>query len=125
MLLGHATREVTVTDHEGGPGAGRPGGAPPPSWTRLPWWAFNQGVPESWDVGNRVFIEDARRDGTYLRVTWHTDARQFVVSHWQDDVCTAATRIPVSAAPGLVNLLVEGLGQTVGRRDDAPRRHTA
>ena len=42
--------------------------------------------------GRRVLIEDARRDGHHLRVTWHPGNRQFVVSTWHDDVCTGATR---------------------------------
>jgi hypothetical protein len=58
----------------------------------------------------RVFIEDVRRDGTYLRVTWHAEGRAFVISHWTDTVCTAATRVAVEDAPRLVALLADGLG---------------
>ena len=35
----------------------------------------------------RVFVEDARRNGQFLRVTWHGERQQFVVSNWEDTVC--------------------------------------
>lgn len=57
----------------------------------------------------RVFVEDARRNGQFLRVTWHGDHQQFVVSNWDDDVCVGATRVPLEGVPELVSLLVEGL----------------
>jgi hypothetical protein len=66
-----------------------------------------------WAFGRRVVVEDVRRDDTSMRVTWHPESRLFVVSHWRDDVCVAATRVPVEAAPDLVNLLVRGLAETV------------
>jgi hypothetical protein len=66
-------------------------------------------VAESWSLGNRVFVEDSRSNGTFLRVTWHPDGQQFVVSHWRDDGCVAATRVPVDAAPDLIGVLVRGL----------------
>ena len=62
-----------------------------------------------WAFGRRVVVEDVRRNDTYMRVTWHDDARVFVVSHWRGDVCVAATRIGADAAPDLVTLLVRGL----------------
>lgn len=58
---------------------------------------------------HRVFVEDARRNGQFLRVTWHGDRQQFVVSNWEDTVCVGATRVPVTDAPSLVGLLVDGL----------------
>jgi hypothetical protein len=57
----------------------------------------------------RVFIEDARRDGTYLRVTWHAEGGQFVVSTWNDEVCTGAVRVPAAEAAPLIGLLADGL----------------
>lgn len=57
----------------------------------------------------RVLIEDARRDGSYLRTTWHADRRAFVVSTWRDQVCTGAVRVPVAAAGELTRLLIDGL----------------
>jgi hypothetical protein len=68
-------------------------------------------VAESWAFGNRVVIEDSRADGSYLRVTWHPDGRKFVVSHWRDDVCLAATRVEPAAVPDLISLLARGLGE--------------
>ena len=46
-----------------------------------------------------------------MRVTWHAEERIFVVSHWRGEVCVAATRVPIDAAPELVNLLVKGLAE--------------
>jgi hypothetical protein len=63
----------------------------------------------------RVFVEDARRNGQFLRVTWHGERQQFVVSNWDDTLCVGATRVDVADAPELVGLLVEGLA------DAAPR----
>jgi hypothetical protein len=57
----------------------------------------------------RVFVEDARRNGQFLRVTWHADKQQFVVSNWEDTVCVGATRVPVADAAELVGVLVEGI----------------
>jgi len=59
----------------------------------------------------RVFVEDARRDGAYLRATWHPDGRQFVVSTWTDDVCTGAVRVPVEEAAALIGLLADGMAE--------------
>jgi hypothetical protein len=57
----------------------------------------------------RLFIEDARRNGLYLRTTWHPEARQFVISTWNDDVCTGAVRVPVAEVAQLIGLLADGL----------------
>jgi hypothetical protein len=59
----------------------------------------------------RVLIEDARRDGSYLRTTWHAERRAFVVSTWRGEVCTGAVRVPVAAAGELARLLIDGLTQ--------------
>jgi hypothetical protein len=58
-----------------------------------------------------VLVADARNDGSYLRTTWHADRRTFVVSTWNDEVCTAAVRVPVEEAAALVGLLVDGLAE--------------
>jgi hypothetical protein len=60
----------------------------------------------------RVLIEDARRDGSYLRTTWHAERRAFVVSTWRGEVCTGAVRVPVAAAGELARLLIDGLAHT-------------
>lgn len=57
----------------------------------------------------RVLVEDARRSGQHLRGTWHPDERQFVISTWNGDVCTGATRLDVDAAAALAGLLVDGM----------------
>lgn len=57
----------------------------------------------------RVFVEDARRDGRFLRVTWHPDRRTFVVSTWDGAVCVGATRVAVDDAPALIGVLAGGL----------------
>jgi hypothetical protein len=66
-------------------------------------------VAEPRDFPRRVFIEDLRRDGMFLRVTWHSEHSAFVVSHWDRDVCVAATRIAARDVADLVALLANGL----------------
>ncbi len=63
-----------------------------------------------------MLIEDARRDGTYLRTTWHPERRTFVVSTWRDEVCTGAVRVPVAAAGELAGLLVDGVTEAATTR---------
>jgi hypothetical protein len=58
---------------------------------------------------HRVLIEDARRNGHHLRVTWHPDKLQFVVSTWSLDVCTGSARLAVGDVADLTSLLVDGL----------------
>ena len=66
----------------------------------------------------RVFVQDARGDGSYLRATWHPERRAFVVSTWRGDVCTGAVRVSVGAAAELVHVLIDGL--TEAARTSAP-----
>lgn len=68
----------------------------------------------------RVFVEDARRNGQFLRVTWHPERQQFVVSNWEDTACVGATRVDVAQVPAVVGLLVEGLADAVAARPAAP-----
>ena len=67
------------------------------------------GGPGTARARRRVFVEDARRNGQFLRVTWHGEQKQFVVSNWEGNLCVGATRVPVEDVPDLVSLLVEGL----------------
>ena len=60
---------------------------------------------------HRVFIEDARRNGAYLRATWHPERRVFVLSTWSGDVCTGAVRLPAADAADLVGLVADGLAE--------------
>jgi hypothetical protein len=53
----------------------------------------------------RLLIDDVRANGAFMRVTVHEDAGAVVFSHWQGDLCVAATRIPLSALPDLVDML--------------------
>src|SRR5438270_5446146 len=69
-----------------------------------------------WSIGRRVIVEDVRPDDTFMRVTWHEESAVFVVSHWRGEVCVAATRVPVHAAPDLINLLVRGLAESTDRQ---------
>jgi hypothetical protein len=71
---------------------------------------------------HRVLIEDARRNGHHLRATWHPETCQFVVSTWNDDVCTGATRLAVDDVSELTGLLVDGLAEAASARRDAARR---
>lgn len=61
----------------------------------------------------RVFVEDQRGDGKFLRITWHPDRRTFVVSTWDGSVCVGATRVAVEAAPELIEVLARGLADAV------------
>jgi hypothetical protein len=67
-----------------------------------------------------VLIGDIRRNGRYLRTTWHAEDRMFVLSTWTDEVCTGAVRIPVEKAPDLISLLSDGLGDAIGARPGKP-----
>jgi hypothetical protein len=68
----------------------------------------------------RLFIEDARRNGLYLRTTWHPEAGQFVISTWNDDVCTGAVRVPVAEVAQLIGLLADGLADVAAVPPQAP-----
>jgi hypothetical protein len=57
----------------------------------------------------RVLVDDTRRNGAFLRITWHADGRQFVVSNWDGQVCVGATQVSVEDAPRIMALLAEGL----------------
>ena len=64
-------------------------------------------------VRRRVFVEDARGNGLYLRPTWHAEAQQFVLSTWHDDVCTAAVRVPAERAADLIALLADDMADAM------------
>jgi len=68
----------------------------------------------------RVFIEDVRDNGTYLRTTWHPERRLFVISTWTGEVCTGAVRLPAGEAAELATLLVDGLADASARPDVPP-----
>lgn len=62
---------------------------------------------------SRVLIEDLRHDGKFLRATWHPESGAFVISHWQGDVCVAATRVRAEDAARLVGLLTNVLAEAL------------
>jgi hypothetical protein len=70
----------------------------------------------------RVFVEDERRDGRFLRMTWHAERRTFVVSTWEGSVCVGATRVPVQQAPALIEVLAGGLADAASPPRADPAR---
>ena len=77
-------------------------------------------VAERRDFPRRVFIEDLRRDGMFLRVTWHSEHSAFVVSHWDRDVCVAATRVAAKDVADVVSLLTNGLADALISAEASP-----
>jgi hypothetical protein len=77
--------------------------------TRSGWGVHTVVVAQPRDFPRRVFIEDLRRDGMFLRVTWHSDRSAFVVSHWDGAICVAATRVAATDVADLAALLTNGL----------------
>ncbi|HEY3140523.1 MAG TPA: hypothetical protein VGJ86_05305 [Acidimicrobiales bacterium] len=69
----------------------------------------------------RVFIEDNRGNGHYLRATWHSDRDMLVVSTWRDEVCTGAVRLPVEGSVELASLIIDGLAEAVARPAETGR----
>ena len=67
----------------------------------------------------RLFVEDARGNGLYLRTTWHPEAGQFVISTWDDEVCTGAVRVPAATAAPLIGLLADGLADATAAQPRA------
>jgi hypothetical protein len=56
-----------------------------------------------------VFIEDLRRDGKFMRCSWHGDRGAFVISTWEGDVCVGAVQLKPRDAARLTVALAEGL----------------
>lgn len=59
----------------------------------------------------RALVEDVREDGAFLRVTWHDASNRFVVSHWRDNVCVAATQLDPAGAAPVIGVLADGLAR--------------
>ena len=66
----------------------------------------------------RVFVPQALGADEYLRVTWHETDRVIVFSHWQGEVCVAATPVKVTETAELATLLVGALGYAAGQRTE-------
>ncbi len=58
-----------------------------------------------------VLLSDARDPDRYLRVTWHPDTATVVFSHWHGAVCAASTRVSLSEASRLADVLAEVVRQ--------------
>jgi hypothetical protein len=83
-------------------------------------WEQDLGMVEHGASGvRRVHVEDARHNGQFLRVTWHGDRQQFVVSNWDGNACVGATRVPVAEVPALVGVLVTGLAEAAAHPQGA------
>lgn len=48
--------------------------------------------------------------GVSLRLTWHAERDQVVLSLWHDRVCAASFRLPVEEAPRLAGFLMAAMG---------------
>jgi hypothetical protein len=78
-------------------------------------------VAEVANFPHRVLIADVRGDGTYIRVTWHSERSTFVLSHWDNDGCIAATRVSVEDVPQLIGLLTNGLADALANERATPQ----
>ena len=56
----------------------------------------------------------------FLRVTWHPEHSAFVLSHWQQDVCVAATRVAAEDVAPVVALLTNGVSDALVASREAP-----
>ena len=56
----------------------------------------------------------------FLRVTWHPEHSAFVLSHWQHDVCVAATRVAAEDVAPVVALLTNGLADALSSTRQTP-----
>jgi hypothetical protein len=77
-------------------------------------------VAEKANFPHRVLIADVRENGTYIRVTWHSDRSTFVLSHWDNNGCIAATRVSVDDVPQLIGLLTNGLADALASERAVP-----
>jgi len=66
----------------------------------------------------RVFVPQALGADEYLRVTWHETDRVIVFSHWQGELCVAATPVKVTETAELATLLVGAPGHAAGQRTE-------
>jgi hypothetical protein len=56
-----------------------------------------------------VEVIDVRDDHRRLRLSWHPELREIIVSHWRDNVCVATTPVGVKEIAGVIGLLVQAL----------------
>lgn len=64
--------------------------------------------------------------GVSLRLTWHAERDQVVLSIWHDGTCAASFRLPVEEAPQVAGFLMAALGDwTSGVARPAPTAASA
>ncbi len=84
----------------------------------LPWYA---GVARFARTAHACAMEDLRRlpqrqavlvdeRGVSLRLTWHGERDQVVMSIWHDRTCTASFRLPIEEAPRMAGFLMAAMG---------------
>jgi hypothetical protein len=62
-----------------------------------------------------VEVTDPRDDHRRLRLSWHPERSELIVSHWRDNVCIATTPVGVKELAGLIGLLVQALQDAATR----------
>ena len=62
-----------------------------------------------------VEVADPRDDHRRLRLSWHPERCELIVSHWRDNVCVATTPVGVKEIAGLIGLLVQALDDAATR----------
>ena len=70
--------------------------------------------------GSRSLLPDAGRAERFLRVTWHPEAHQFVVSTWVGETCVGTVRLLADTAAELMQLLADGLSSASGASSAFP-----
>jgi hypothetical protein len=56
-----------------------------------------------------VEVVDIRDEHRRLRLSWHPELREVIVSHWRDNVCIATTPVGIKEIARLIGLLVQAL----------------
>jgi hypothetical protein len=52
--------------------------------------------------------------GVSLRLTWHGERDQVVMSIWHDGTCAASFRLPIEEAPRMAGFLMAAMGDWTG-----------
>jgi hypothetical protein len=52
--------------------------------------------------------------GVSLRLSWHAERDQVVLSLWHDGTCAASFRLPIEEAPRLAGFLLASMGDWAG-----------
>lgn len=60
------------------------------------------------------WLRDTRGEGRALRVSWHAQLDEVVLSTWRVDTCVSTVRLDRASAAALVSALVDGLAQPPG-----------